>query len=290
MLGPMQTRHIGTFEVSAIGLGAMHLSRPDVDADRARATVHAALDAGVTVIDTADAYAPDENSMGHNERVVADALRSYGGDTSGILIATKGGHVRAAGGRWDLDGRPEHLRQACDRSLQNLGVEAIGLYQHHRPDPQVPYAETMGALRELYDAGKVRAVGISNADVDQISLAQKIVGEALVAVQNELSPAFRSSEGELEHCAQQGLAFLPWSPFGGMSRAAELGSKFAAFGEVADAHGVSPQQICLAWLLAKSPVMVPIPGSSRPETARDCAAAVHLTLSPEELARLDATG
>ncbi|MDP9393432.1 MAG: aldo/keto reductase [Actinomycetota bacterium] len=285
----MQTRHIGSVEVSAIGLGAMHLSRQDVDPERATATVHAALDAGMTLIDTADAYAPDENSMGHNERVVAEALRSYGADTSHVLVATKGGHVRTAGGGWDLDGRPDYLRQACERSLRVLGVEAIGVYQHHRPDPKVPYEDTMGALKELHDAGKVRAVGISNADVDQIRTAQAVLGDALVSVQNELSPAFRSSEGELEYCTEHGLAFLPWSPFGGMSGAAELGSRFAAFGEVARAHGVSAQAVCLAWLLAKSPVMVPIPGSSRPETAKDSAAAAELPLTDEERARLDET-
>jgi aryl-alcohol dehydrogenase-like predicted oxidoreductase len=201
-----------------------------------------------------------------------------------VLVATKGGHIRDAAGNWGLDGSPAHLRKACDASLAALGVEAIGLYQHHRPDPKVPYAETLGALKELVDAGKVRMAGISNADVDQIRLAREICGDALVAVQNQYAPNFRSSEDELRLCDELGLAFLPWSPLGGIGRAKELAD--GGFAEVAGAHGVSPQQVALAWMLAKSPVVVPIPGSSRPETIRDSAAAADLTLTPEELERL----
>ena len=171
----MQQRSIGDVQVSAIGLGAMPLSvDPIPDADRAEATVHAALDAGVTLIDTADAYTSSEVDFlpGHNEQIVAAALRSYG-DTSGVLVATKGGSTRAPDGRWGQDGRPEHLRLAAEASLRTLGVDAIGLYQHHRPDPQVPYEETMGGLKELVDAGLVQRVGLSNADPDQIRTAQR---------------------------------------------------------------------------------------------------------------------
>ena len=286
----MQTRRLGSTTVSAIGLGGMPLSIEGRPANRSRsaATIHAALDAGITLIDTADAYHLDGSDIGHNETLIAEALASYGGDTSEVLVATKGGHTRPGGGGWDLDGSPEHVRAACDASLKRLGVQAIGLYQFHRPDPSVPYAESIGAFRDLLDAGKVQMVGISNADPAQIDEAQQILGGRLVSVQNEFSPAFRSSEAELRRCADLGIAFLPWSPLGGISKAGALGSQHAAFAEVASAHDVSPQQVTLAWMLAKSPVVIPIPGSSRPETIRDSAGAVELELSPEELVALDA--
>jgi aryl-alcohol dehydrogenase-like predicted oxidoreductase len=285
----MRTRSIGSFTVSEIGLGGMPMSiegRPE----RARsiATIHAALDAGVTFIDTADAYHRDADEVGHNESLIAEALAGHGGDTDGVLVATKGGHLRPGDGSWTQDGSPEHLKQACEASLGRLGVEAIGLYQFHRPDPSVPYAESIGALRELLDAGKIRQAGISNVNARQIKQAKQILGEGLVSVQNQFSPAFRSSEAELVLCDELGLAFLPWSPFGGITQAGELGSRFAVFAEVAKAHEVSPQQVCLAWMLAKSPVVLPIPGSSRPETIRDSAAAGQLRLDEVELLRLDA--
>jgi aryl-alcohol dehydrogenase-like predicted oxidoreductase len=286
----MQTRRIGDRIVSAIGLGGMPMSiegRPD-DRRRSVATIHAALDAGITLIDTADAYHLDSTDPGHNELLIAEALALYGGNTADVLVATKGGHTRPGDGSWQLDGSPEHLREACDESLKRLGVEAIGLYQFHRPDPSVPYAESVGALRDLLDAGKIRMAGISNADRDQIREAQEVLGGRLASVQNQYSPAFRSSLGELRLCAEMGIAFLPWSPLGGISDAAELGSEHAAFATVAETHGVSPQQVTLAWMLATAPVVVPIPGSSRPETIRDSAAAVDLTLSPDEIATLDA--
>ncbi|HEV7650367.1 MAG TPA: aldo/keto reductase [Actinophytocola sp.] len=287
----MQTRRIGDVLVSAIGLGGMQMSiegRPDER--RSAATVHAALDAGVTLIDTADAYHLHAGEEGHNESLIARALASYGGDTSGVLVATKGGHLRPGDGSWTLDGSPEHLRQACDASLKRLGVDAIGLYQFHRPDPKVDYAESVGAIRDLLDAGKIRMAGISNANPGQIRLADEILGSRLVSVQNQFSPAFRSSEPELTLCDELGIAFLPWGPLAGASRAAELGSRFRPFAEVGQAHGVSPQRVCLAWLLAKSPVVIPIPGSSRPETVRDSVAAVDLRLSANEITTLDTVG
>ena len=258
------------------------------DEQRSVATIHAALDAGVTLVDTADAYHRDAGEVGHNESLIARALATYGGDTSDVLVATKGGHLRPGDGSWTVDGSPAHLRQACEDSLKRLGVEAIGLYQFHRPDPKVPYAESVGALRDLLDEGKIRMAGISNADVHQIDQAVEILGGRLVSVQNQFSPAFRSSEPELELCAELGIAFLPWSPLGGISRAGELGSAYAPFARVAEAHGVSPQQVCLAWMLAKSPVVIPIPGSSRPGTIRDSVAAAELELTAEEIAELDA--
>jgi aryl-alcohol dehydrogenase-like predicted oxidoreductase len=285
----MQTRRIGDVQVSTIGLGGMPMSiegRPDDQ--RSVATIHAALEAGVTLIDTADAYHQHANEVGHNESLIARAVASYGGDTSDVLIATKGGHLRPGDGSWTVNGSPDYLKQAAEASLKRLGVEAIGLYQFHRPDPKVPYADSVGAIRDLLDEGKIRHAGISNANPDQIRQANEILGGRLVSVQNQFSPAFRSSEPELELCAELGIAFLPWSPLGGISRAGELGSRFAAFAEVATTHGVSPQQVTLAWMLAKAPVVIPIPGSSRPETIRDSVAAADLALSDEQFARLDA--
>ncbi|HWC81057.1 MAG TPA: aldo/keto reductase [Pseudonocardiaceae bacterium] len=285
----MQTRRIGNITVGAIGLGGMPMSiegRPDER--RSIATIHAALDAGVTLIDTADAYHLHADEVGHNESLIARALDSYGGDTSGVLVATKGGHLRPGDGSWTLNGRPDHLKQAAEASLKRLGVETIGLYQFHRPDPAVPYAESVGALADLLDAGKIRMAGISNADPAQITQANDILGGRLVSVQNQFSPAFRSSEPELRLCAELGIAFLPWSPLGGIARAGELGSRFAVFAEVAADHDTSPQRVTLAWQLAKAPVVIPIPGASRPETIRDSATAPELQLSRAELDRLDA--
>ena len=283
----MQQRRLADLTVGAIGLGAMPMSaegRPD--AAQAERTVHAALDAGVTLVDTADAYGLGHDEVGHNERLVASALRSWGGDASQVLVATKGGHTRPPDNSWGLDGSPAHLRAACEASLRALGVEAIGLYQYHRPDPRVPYAESLGALEELRVEGKIRYVGISNADPDQIELALRTT--ALAAVQNEYSPAFRSSRRELDLCARHGVAFLPWSPLGGAGRAAALGQQHAAFDEVARARGVSPQQVALAWELAQSDVVIPIPGASRPASILDSVAAADLELSEQELARLSA--
>lgn len=288
MHSTMKTRRIGTVEVSAIGLGGMPMSiegRPDEA--RSLATIHAALDAGVTLIDTADAYHLHADEVGHNESLIAKALASHPRGSE-VLVATKGGHLRPGDGSWTLDGSPEHLRAACEASLKRLGVEAIGLYQFHRPDPKVPYEESVGAVRDLLDEGKIQQAGISNADPERIRLSQEILGGRLVSVQNQFSPAFRSSEPELELCTELGIAFLPWSPFGGIKRAGELGSSYGAFARIAEAHGVSPQQVCLAWMLAKSPVVVPIPGSSRPETIRDSVGAAELVLDEAELAELDA--
>jgi len=284
----MQTRTIGTTTVSAIGLGGMPMSiegRPD--RDRSIATIHAALDAGITFIDTADAYHLNANEVGHNESLIAEALASWGGDTSDVLVATKGGHLRPGDGSWTIDSSPEHLREAADASLKRLGVDAIGLYQLHRPDTKVPYAESVGAVRDLLDAGKITMAGISNANPAQIREAQEVLGGRLVSVQNQYSPAYLSSKPELELCDELGIAFLPWSPLGGISKASDLGSTYAAFQKVADAHGVSPQQVTLAWMLQTSPVVVPIPGSSRPETIQDSAKAADLTLTSAEMDQLD---
>lgn len=286
----MPQRQIGSAPVSAIGLGGMPMSiegRPG--RERSIAAVHAALDAGVTFVDTADSYHRDAGEVGHNETLIAEALTSWGGDRDGILVATKGGALRPGDGSWTLNGRPDHLKQAAKASLQRLGGEAIGLYQLHRPDDDVPYAESVGALADLLDEGVIAMAGVSNASVEQIREADDVLGGRLVSVQNQFSPGFRSSQTELGLCDEMGIAFLPWSPLGGIRRAAELTGSLEAFADVARAHDASPQQVTLAWMLALSPVVVPIPGCSRPETAQASAAAGGLTLSDAEMARLSAT-
>jgi aryl-alcohol dehydrogenase-like predicted oxidoreductase len=286
----MKTRTLGTTTVSAIGLGGMPMSiegRPD--RARSLATIHAALDAGVTFIDTADAYHLEATDVGHNEELIAEALRTWSGDASSVLVATKGGHLRPGDGSWTQDGSPEHLKSAVKDSARRLGVEQIGLYQFHRPDPEVDYADSVGAIRDLLDEGVIAQAGVSNANPDQIRQAQAILGGRLASVQNQFSPKFRSSQPELDLCDDLGVAFLPWSPLGGITNAAELGTSYAVFGEVARERGVSPQQVALAWELALSPVVIPIPGSSRPETIRDSVLAVDLELTTDEVERLSAT-
>ena len=285
----MQTRRIGNLEVTAIGLGGMPMSiegRPDEA--RSIATIHAALEVGVTLFDTADSYHLHADDVGHNESLIARGIASWGGDTTHVLVATKGGHLRPGDGTWTVDGRPEHLKAAAEASLQRLGGDAIGLYQFHRPDPAVPYADSVGAIRDLLDAGTIRLAGISNANPEQILLAREILGGRLACVQNQFSPAFRSSAPELALCDRLGIAFLPWSPLGGIASAAALGNRFAAFGRVAVARGVSPQVVCLAWHLAQSPHVIPIPGASRPESIRSSVTATELVLTTAELAALDA--
>ncbi|MFJ7199944.1 MULTISPECIES: aldo/keto reductase [unclassified Streptomyces] len=289
----MQYRTIADTAVGAIGLGAMPLSienRPDEA--RAVATVHAALDAGVTFIDTADSYHWHAGEVGHNELLIARALARYGGDTSGVLVATKGGRGRPGDGSWTVTATPAQLKRAAEASAERLGVEAIGLYQLHKPDPAVPWADSVGALRELLDAGTIRAAGISNVTTAQIRQAHQILGDGLVSVQNRYSPAMRDSEPELRLSTRLGLAFLPWSPLGGITRSSLDGpagptSAGTAFHRIAADHGVSPQQIALAWLLARSPAVIPVPGASRPASITDSARATELKLSPDELTRLE---
>ncbi len=286
----MQFRGIGNIKVSAIGLGGMPMSiegRPDQA--RSIATIHAALDAGITLIDTADAYHIGSDEIGHNETLIAQALATYNGDTSQVLVATKGGHQRPGDGTWIINGSADNLMNACEASLRRLGVDAIGLYQFHRPDSAIPYEESIGALRDLLDQGKIRMAGISNANPQQIRVANEILGGRLVSVQNQFSPAFRTSEPELRLCERLGIAFLPWSPLGGIGNTGQHGPAHAPFQQVAQSIGVSPQQVILAWMLTLSPTVIPIPGASRPETTRDSAAASELRLTPEQLAHLNAT-
>ena len=285
----MQQRPIGNRTVSAIGLGEMPLSiegRPD--RRQAIATIHASLDAGVTIIDTADAYSLGVQEHGHGEELVAEALAAYGGPTDEVVVATKGGHRRPGDGSWTVHGDPAYVKEACEASLKRLGVDAIGLYQYHRPDPKVPWAESVGALADLLDEGKILMAGVSNANVARIDEAQQVLGGRLVSVQNQFSPRFRSSEGELEHCEKLGIVFIPWSPMGGIGRADDIERTHPAFGAVAKEVGATPQQVTLAWMLAKGSRVIPIPGSSRPETAVSSAAAAAIELTPDQVARLDA--
>lgn len=288
----MRTRRLGPFTVGAIGLGAMPVSmganrRPDEQ--QAVATIHAALDAGVTYIDTADIYAPAWNETGHNERLVAKALASWKGDRSSVVVGTKGGITRGEGETWGRDGSAKYLRGAVEASLKALGVDVIDLYQWHRPDRWKVYGEVVETFKELQDEGKIKAVGISNANVEEIEVALEVLGEGgLASVQNEFSPRFRSSRDELDYCGQHGVAFLPWSPLGGTGDASkDVGKTYPAFFEVGNARGVSPHQVVLAWELSLGEHVIPIPGASRPESITDSAAAADLELTAEELSRIE---
>ena len=289
----MQTRTLGNQQVGAIGLGLMTFDQTGTQPrQQLLDTVTAALDAGVTLFDTADAYGPGDEkgagAQGENERLIASILDELG-VRDRVLLATKGGHVRTDGGAWDLDSSAEHLHRAVDDSLGRLGVEQLFLWQHHRPDPKVPYDEVIDTMKEIADSGKVAHLGLSNADPDQIRAAHAVLGDALVSVQNQFSPKFRSSRPEIDVCEELGLAFLPWSPLGGLSDAKELAEKHPAFAEIANERGVSAQQVALAWELAQSPCVIPIPGAKRPSSITDSAAAAEIELTDDELARLDAS-
>lgn len=287
-------RSIGGFKVSPIGYGAMPLSmggnvRPSEE--QAIATVHAALDAGITLIDTADIYAPTWDAVGHNERLIAKALKAYGGRPDGVVIATKGGITRGQGETWGRDGSRDHLRSAVQRSLDALGLDVIDLYYWHRPDRWLRYADSIEVFAELKRDGLVKEIGISNANVEEIQVAIDVLGEGgLAAVQNEFSPNFHhTSKPELDFCGEHGIAYLPWSPLGGThGGATRVGERYPAIAAVAATHDVSPQQVTLAWELSLGEHVIPIPGASRPESIRDSAQAMHLVLTEAELASISA--
>ncbi|WP_296606335.1 aldo/keto reductase [Nocardioides sp.] len=283
---------VGRTEVGAIGLGLMTFDQTGTQPrEQLLATVRAALDAGVTLFDTADAYGPGEEkgaqAQGENELLIASLLDELGVRDQ-VLLATKGGHVRTEGGGWGTDSTDAHLKQAVDDSLRRLGVQQIALWQHHRPSSKVPYEDVLATMQDIAETGKVRMFGISNANPEQIRAAHAALGDHLVSVQNQYSPAFRSSRPEIDVCDELGLAFLPWSPLGGLGDAKELATKHPAFARVAEARGVSAQQVALAWELAQSPVVIPIPGAKRPQSIQDSAAAAELELTAEELQALDA--
>ena len=283
-------RAIGDLRVSAIGMGAMTLTQvPDADIARGVRAVHAAVDAGITLFDTADSYGPT-GEMGVNERALVAALRQHPDALDRVIVATKGGHTRGPAATWWVDGSPEHLAHAARASAQRLGLDALPLYQHHRPDVKVPFEESMRALRQLVDDGVVVRVGVSNVDLAQLDVALRVVGDALVSVQNEYSVLVRTSDPVLRRCEEHGLAFLAWGPLGGMRAAKDLGGAAADVAVIADRHGVSPQRVALAWLLSVSPVLIPIPGASRPESVHDSVAALDLMLDEDDRRMLDGSG
>jgi aryl-alcohol dehydrogenase-like predicted oxidoreductase len=291
-------RRLGDRDVSCIGLGCMPLSGGRMVEQRADAIalVHAALDAGVTLLDTANIYAPSWDAMGHNEALVAEALRTWEGDQDGVLVTTKGGITRGPGETWGRDGSPDGLQRAAEASREQLGVDVIELWQMHRLDPAIPAQAQFEAAASLQSAGLVRMVGLSNVTLPELEVALEVLGTphaddrpggGVVSVQNEFSPQYRRDADVIERCGELGIAFLPWSPLGGANRASEVGSDAAAFAEVGRARGVSPQRVALAWHLQRSAVTIPIPGSTRPATLHDSLAAATLELTAEELARLE---
>ena len=288
----MQTRALGIDgpAVSAIGFGAMKLSidgRPDEAL--ALGVLRAALEAGITLIDTADVYSMDASDLGHNERLIARALADWPG-ADGVLVATKGGSSHPERNRWRPSGRPEHLRAACDASLRALGRERIDLYFLHAIDPEVPYAESLDAIAELVQAGKVRWAGVSNVGVKEIERARKRL--PLRAVQNMLNPYCRDATARrwprrsvLEHCRKRGLAFLAHSPMGSWW-SASLG-EHPVVAPIAARHGVAPHAVALAWVLAQAPHVIPVPGTRSRERIGDLVAAVELELTDGELRAID---
>jgi aryl-alcohol dehydrogenase-like predicted oxidoreductase len=277
----------GAPAVSAVGYGGMHLSieeRPP-EAQGIR-VIQAALDAGVTLIDTADVYCLDQHDIGHNERLIAAALAGWRGDRSAVTVATKGGVVRP-GGRWESDARPAQLRAAAERSLRALGVERLDLYQLHAPDPKVPFAESVGELARLREAGKIRWVGLSNVSVMQVREAQAIT--PITTVQNRLNPFFPESlgSGVVRYCAEQGIGFLAYSPTGGGRLTRKLPAH-PLLAQIAARLGVSAHAVVLAWALAQSPTVIVIPSARTVEHALDSIGAADLELTPNDLTAIDA--
>jgi aryl-alcohol dehydrogenase-like predicted oxidoreductase len=255
---------------------------PEADAIR---VLHAVLDAGVTLIDTADVYCLDDDDIGHNERLIARALASWPGSADDLIVATKGGLIRPQG-RWERDARPERLRAACDRSLTALGVECIDLYQLHAPDPAVPLEDSVGALADLQRSGKIRWIGLSNVTVDEIERARALVD--VITVQNRLNPFFREAveTGVVEHCDALGIGFLAYSPLGGGRLNKKL-PHHPTLRPITRRHGVSPHAVVLAWVIAQGSSVIPIPGARTVQHALDGHTAAEVELSAEDLAAID---
>ena len=267
----------GDLTVNRLGFGAMRITGEGIwgdppDREQAKATLRRAVELSINFIDTADSYGPEVS-----ETLIAEALHPYPDD---LVIATKGGLVRPGPGRWDADGRPAHLREACEGSLRRLQLDQIPLYQLHRPDPRVPLADSIGTLVELKAEGKIRHIGVSNFSEEQLREAQTLT--PVVSVQNRYNVGDRSSESMLDLCSQEGLAFIPWAPI-------QQVDEKAAVRVAAERLGVDPRQVVLAWMLQHSSAMLPIPGTRSPKHLEANVAAASLDLTAEELSAI-ATG
>jgi pyridoxine 4-dehydrogenase len=268
----------GDVEVHRLAYGAMRITGagvwgPPPDRDGAKDVLRRAVELGIDLVDTADSYGPHVS-----EQLIAEALYPY---PDALTIATKGGLERTGPGQWPRNGRPAHLRAACEGSLRDLRVERIDIYQLHAPDPDVPYEESVGTLKELQDEGKIRHIGVSNVTVEQLAQARAIVD--VVSVQNRFNLTDRSSHDVLDVCERDGLGFFAWFPLA----AGDLARPGGAVAEIAQAHDATPSQVALAWLLQHSPVMLPIPGTGSVAHLEENVAAAGLQLDGDELARLD---
>jgi aryl-alcohol dehydrogenase-like predicted oxidoreductase len=268
----------GDLTVNRLGFGAMRVTGRGIwgdppDRNEARAVLRRAVELGVNFIDTADSYGPDVS-----EELIAEALHPYPED---LVIATKGGLVRPGPGQWDPDGRPEHLRQACEGSLRRLRLDQIALYQFHRPDPDVPLEDSIGTLVALKEEGKIRHIGLSNVNEDQLRRAQAMT--AIVSIQNRYNPGDRRSDTLVDLCEQEEMTFLPWAPIQNLDR-------FPALTDISKRHDVTVHQIALAWLLARSETMLTIPGTGSVDHLEENVAAAGLRLGPEEIAALNDLG
>jgi pyridoxine 4-dehydrogenase len=267
----------GDLEVRRLGFGAMRITGdgiwgPPDDPDAARRVLRRVIELGVNLIDTADSYGPEVS-----ENLIAEALHPY---PDGLVIATKGGLRRTGPGEWPRDAHPERLRECCQGSLRRLRVERIDLYQLHAPDPQVPIEDSLGALKELQEEGKIRHIGVSNVSVDELARARAVVD--VVTVQNRYNLVDRHAEDVLDACDAAGIGFIPWFPLA----TGDLARPGGPLDELARAHSATPGQLALAWLLARSPVVLPIPGTASEEHLEENVAATGLELEPQELERL----
>jgi aryl-alcohol dehydrogenase-like predicted oxidoreductase len=284
----MQTTTIGSLTTSVLGMGCWPIAAyaDDLDDGQAQRTVHAALDAGIRLFDTARAYCPGGRN-GFGERQLAEALLAWKGDRDDVVVATKVVSYRDADGAWRRDGTPGTVHAWAREACANLGTNHLDLLQSHAVDPEVPFAETVGAMAELREQGLVREVGISNVTAAQVREAAEVTD--LATVQNETNPD-RVDHDVLAACDELGLTYFPYSPFGGVSGAEDLGQRHPALATVAERRDVNPHRVCLAWLRSLSPVVVPIPAATRPATIRDSAAAADLALTDDDLAELEHLG
>lgn len=300
----MISRRLGPWQLSAIGIGCMNPSwpggtalEPATRASSAIPALHAAMDAGITFFDTADIYAPTWNTCGHNEKFVAEALRSWSGtreQKEKIVIATKGGIARRPGEIWGRNSSLDYLLRAVEASAERLGVDRIQLWQHHRLDPTIEFETQFENVLALKQQGLIEQFGVSNYDAKQLEIAIKLGGTpeqgGVVSVQNELSPRYRNELDVLEICERYGIAFLPWSPLGGSVNKAEVtAGKVGVFESIGAKHGISPYATALAWLLKLSPTILPIPGATRVESVLDCVSAVSVELSTDDFETLNSS-